>query len=129
MVEQPCDALYDGQTETDSFIAAASFQETTRVLTDAAVRGRYDFLRGLKENVIMGLLIPAGTGLQIYKSFETKPAIEPPAPEEEETEGNGAATGDGSKGAAAEGESVAAESPVPSPSLPPSVPPSVPPSN
>ena len=48
---------------TDSFISAASFQETTRVLTEAAVAGKVDYLRGLKENVIMGRLIPAGTGL------------------------------------------------------------------
>jgi DNA-directed RNA polymerase subunit beta' len=48
--------------ETDSFLSAASFQETTRVLTDAAVRGKVDHLEGLKENVIIGKLIPAGTG-------------------------------------------------------------------
>jgi DNA-directed RNA polymerase subunit beta' len=49
---------------TDSFLAAASFQETTRVLTDAAVRGAKDGLRGLKENVIIGKLIPVGTGFE-----------------------------------------------------------------
>ena len=48
---------------TDSFISAASFQETTRVLTEAAISGKVDDLRGLKENVIVGRLIPAGTGL------------------------------------------------------------------
>jgi DNA-directed RNA polymerase subunit beta' len=48
------------------------------VLTDAAVRGRYDFLHGLKENVIMGLLVPAGTALHVYKDYEAIPAIEPP---------------------------------------------------
>jgi DNA-directed RNA polymerase subunit beta' len=48
---------------TDSFISAASFQETTRVLTEAAIMGKRDELRGLKENVIVGRLIPAGTGL------------------------------------------------------------------
>ena len=48
---------------TDSFISAASFQETTRVLTEAAIMGKKDDLRGLKENVIVGRLIPAGTGL------------------------------------------------------------------
>ena len=48
---------------TTSFISAASFQETTRVLTDAAVNGKKDFLRGLKENVVVGRLIPCGTGL------------------------------------------------------------------
>jgi DNA-directed RNA polymerase subunit beta' len=52
---------------TDSFISAASFQETTRVLTDAAINGRVDYLRGLKENVIMGRLIPAGTGMDYYR--------------------------------------------------------------
>ena len=52
---------------TDSFISAASFQETTRVLTEAAINGKVDYLRGLKENVIMGRLIPAGTGLEYYR--------------------------------------------------------------
>ena len=52
---------------TDSFISAASFQETTRVLTEAAISGAVDHLRGLKENVIMGRLIPAGTGFEDYK--------------------------------------------------------------
>jgi DNA-directed RNA polymerase subunit beta' len=52
--------------QTDSFISAASFQETTRVLTDAAVRGIKDDLRGLKENVIVGRLIPAGTGFSFH---------------------------------------------------------------
>jgi DNA-directed RNA polymerase subunit beta' len=52
---------------TDSFISAASFQETTRVLTEAAINGRVDHLRGLKENVIMGRLIPAGTGMDYYR--------------------------------------------------------------
>jgi len=55
---------------TDSFISAASFQETTKVLTQAAVAGKVDYLRGLKENVIMGRLIPAGTGLPKYKAHE-----------------------------------------------------------
>ena len=50
--------------ETTSFLSAASFQETTRVLTDAAIRGKTDILHGLKENVITGKLIPAGTGLR-----------------------------------------------------------------
>ncbi len=52
---------------TDSFISAASFQETTRVLTEAAISGKVDHLRGLKENVIMGRLIPAGTGMEYYR--------------------------------------------------------------
>ncbi|HSM97687.1 MAG TPA: hypothetical protein VLS47_01625, partial [Gallionella sp.] len=51
---------------TDSFISAASFQETTRVLTEAAIMGKRDDLRGLKENVIVGRLIPAGTGLAYH---------------------------------------------------------------
>jgi DNA-directed RNA polymerase subunit beta' len=55
---------------TDSFISAASFQETTRVLTEAAISGRVDYLRGLKENVIMGRLIPAGTGMEYYRNVE-----------------------------------------------------------
>ncbi len=58
---------------TESFISAASFQETTRVLTDAAVERKTDTLRGLKENVIMGHLIPAGTGLARYRSLVIKP--------------------------------------------------------
>jgi DNA-directed RNA polymerase subunit beta' len=55
---------------TDSFMSAASFQETTKVLTAAAISGRVDYLRGLKENIIMGRLIPAGTGLKKYKGYE-----------------------------------------------------------
>ena len=55
---------------TDSFLSAASFQETTRVLTDAAIKGKVDHLRGLKENVIIGKLIPAGTGMKIYKDID-----------------------------------------------------------
>ena len=56
--------------ETDSFLAAASFQETTRILTDAAIRGKVDYLQGLKENVIIGKLIPAGTGSKKYKNVD-----------------------------------------------------------
>jgi len=56
--------------ETDSFLSAASFQETTRILTDAAIRGKVDTLQGLKENVIIGKLIPAGTGARQYKNVE-----------------------------------------------------------
>jgi DNA-directed RNA polymerase subunit beta' len=55
---------------TDSFFSAASFQETTKVLTQAAVAGKVDYLVGLKENVILGRLIPAGTGLSKYKPLE-----------------------------------------------------------
>ena len=54
-----------------SFISAASFQETTRVLTKAAIEGRIDWLRGLKENIIIGQLIPAGTGSQNYRTCFT----------------------------------------------------------
>jgi DNA-directed RNA polymerase subunit beta' len=56
--------------ETDSFLSAASFQETTRVLTDAAIKGKVDQLLGLKENVIIGKLIPAGTGMARYRSID-----------------------------------------------------------
>ncbi|MFK2826836.1 DNA-directed RNA polymerase subunit beta' [Bacillus sp. B190/17] len=56
--------------ETDSFLSAASFQETTRVLTDAAIKGKRDELLGLKENVIIGKLVPAGTGMQRYRNSE-----------------------------------------------------------
>ena len=55
---------------TNSFLSAASFQETTRVLTDAAIKGKNDTLQGLKENVIIGKLIPAGTGMKKYRSIE-----------------------------------------------------------
>ena len=55
---------------TESFLSAASFQETTRVLTDASIKGKADGLLGLKENVILGKLIPAGTGMKVYKSIE-----------------------------------------------------------
>ena len=56
--------------ETDSFLSAASFQETTRILTDAAIKGKVDKLEGLKENVIIGKLIPAGTGSKVYSNVE-----------------------------------------------------------
>ena len=55
---------------TDSFLSAASFQETTKVLTDAAIKGKVDPLVGLKENVIIGRLIPAGTGMECYREVE-----------------------------------------------------------
>ena len=55
--------------KTDSFISAASFQETTKVLTQSAVEGKIDWLHGLKENVIVGRLIPAGTGFNLYKNL------------------------------------------------------------
>ena len=56
--------------ETDSFLSAASFQETTRILTDAAIKGKIDRLQGLKENVIIGKQIPAGTGARKYQDVE-----------------------------------------------------------
>lgn len=61
--------------ETDSFLSAASFQETTRVLTDAAIKGKRDELLGLKENVIIGKLVPAGTGMQRYRKIEAQTAM------------------------------------------------------
>jgi DNA-directed RNA polymerase subunit beta' len=71
---------------TDSFISAASFQETTRVLTEAAIMGKRDPLRGLKENVIVGRLIPAGTGMAFHKIRKDQaaepPLLEMPAVEE-----------------------------------------------
>ncbi len=59
---------------TDSFLSAASFQETTRVLTDAAIRGKSDPLLGLKENVIIGKLVPAGTGMEVFKDVDIVPS-------------------------------------------------------
>ena len=71
-----CTQLLMGITKaslaTESFLSAASFQETTKVLTDAAIKGKVDHLVGLKENVIIGKLIPAGTGLSVYRDFEMK---------------------------------------------------------
>ena len=61
---------------TDSFISAASFQETTRVLTEASINGSVDTLRGLKENVIVGRLIPAGTGMEYYRNVQLSPELE-----------------------------------------------------
>jgi DNA-directed RNA polymerase subunit beta' len=61
---------------TDSFISAASFQETTRVLTEAAIEGKSDWLRGLKENVIIGRLIPAGTGFNAYEEMGGAPEVD-----------------------------------------------------
>ena len=68
--------------ETESFISAASFQDTTRVLTDAATLARVDYLNGFKENVIMGHLIPAGTGFPMYRNIKLVPLAEPIAAEE-----------------------------------------------
>ena len=60
---------------SESFISAASFQETTKVLTDAAIRGKVDHLIGLKENVIIGKLIPAGTGMAKYRNVEVEKSV------------------------------------------------------
>jgi DNA-directed RNA polymerase subunit beta' len=68
--------------ETESFISAASFQDTTRVLTDAATLARVDHLHGFKENVIMGHVIPAGTGFSMYRNIKLVPLAEPIAVEE-----------------------------------------------
>jgi DNA-directed RNA polymerase subunit beta' len=67
---------------TDSFLSAASFQETTKVLTDAALEGKRDRLVGLKENVIIGKLIPAATGLRHYRTIEIDPVEPPQRPDE-----------------------------------------------
>ena len=71
---------------TDSFLSAASFQETTRVLTDAAIKGKIDPLIGLKENVIIGKLIPAGTGMARYKNVKINTEIEETVPQNPETD-------------------------------------------
>ncbi len=83
--------ITEASLATESFLSAASFQKTTRVLTEAAVRGKKDELVGLKENVIIGRLIPAGTGLPSYRSLElatpdgTPLIVEPPKRDEERT--------------------------------------------
>jgi DNA-directed RNA polymerase subunit beta' len=68
--------------ETESFLSAASFQDTTRVLTEAATMGKVDYLRGFKENVIMGHIIPAGTGYMLHRRVDLKPLVEPIPAEE-----------------------------------------------
>lgn len=65
---------------TDSFLSAASFQETTRVLTDAAIKGKVDPLVGLKENVLIGKLVPAGTGMARYNTVELEENFIPTMP-------------------------------------------------
>jgi DNA-directed RNA polymerase subunit beta' len=100
---------------TDSFISAASFQETTRVLTEAAIMGKRDELRGLKENVIVGRLIPAGTGMAYHQARKAKDLMDEAErraiadSEAAELAGSGsddatttATTADASEGAAAE---------------------------
>src|ERR1700754_3724865 len=96
---------------TDSFISAASFQETTRVLTEAAIMGKRDELRGLKENVIVGRLIPAGTGMAYHQARKVKDAMdeaerraiaEAEAAELQGSSSDEASTVDASEGAATE---------------------------
>ena len=81
-----CSAILLGITKaalaTDSFLSAASFQETTKVLTDAAIKGKVDHLIGLKENVLIGKLIPAGSGLMAYRDYQTDITPEARMPEE-----------------------------------------------
>ena len=84
---------------TDSFISAASFQETTKVLTEASINGARDELRGLKENVIMGRLIPAGTGMRWYRETRiATPEAQAPQPEPEAAD-----AGDGRRNLAGHG--------------------------
>jgi DNA-directed RNA polymerase subunit beta' len=71
---------------TDSFLSAASFQETTKVLTDAAIKGKVDHLVGLKENVLIGKLIPAGSGLMAYRDYQ--PGVTPESRLPEDFEAN-----------------------------------------
>ena len=68
--EQILQGITRAALQTSSFMSAASFQETTRVLTEAAIKGKVDKLQGLKENVIIGKLVPAGTGTVSYDSLE-----------------------------------------------------------
>ena len=71
---------------TESFLSAASFQETAKVLTEAAIKNKVDPLAGLKENIIIGKLIPAGTGVRDYKSLNPQMVVTKPEPVEEEDE-------------------------------------------
>jgi DNA-directed RNA polymerase subunit beta' len=68
--------------QSNSFISAASFQETTKVLTEASLSGKIDRLRGLKENVILGHLIPAGTAFKPHLDIRVKHLVEPPIPKQ-----------------------------------------------
>ena len=70
---------------TDSFLSAASFQETTRVLTEAAIKGKSDPLLGLKENVIIGKLVPAGTGMNRYRNIRIMPLGDVPGEKQDES--------------------------------------------
>ena len=73
MVERILLGITKASLATESFLSAASFQETTRVLTDAAIKNKVDHLVGLKENIIIGKLIPAGTGAKEYKNLLSQP--------------------------------------------------------
>ena len=101
---------------TNSFLSAASFQETTKVLTDAAIKGKIDPLIGLKENVIIGKLIPAGTGMKQYRNIDLHSdlvdSLEPPEPVEETEEGAENAEGAENTDAANSEENVAVEETV-----------------
>jgi DNA-directed RNA polymerase subunit beta' len=81
--------------QSESFISAASFQETTKVLTEAALAGKADYLVGLKENVILGHLVPAGTGFNLHQNAEVR--INAP-------EGDGQTMGDGQQEVLAEAQ-------------------------
>ncbi len=74
--KQPVKSFVASGVKIDSWLSAASFQETTRVLTDAAINCRSDKLQGLKENVIIGKLIPAGTGINRYRNIQVQPTEE-----------------------------------------------------
>ncbi|MGB2560284.1 MAG: DNA-directed RNA polymerase subunit beta', partial [Akkermansiaceae bacterium] len=87
--------------ETESFISAASFQDTTRVLTDASTIGRVDYLRGFKENVIMGHLIPAGTGFHQHRDVDIEFTVDEPEPVQEEP-AEGAENAEGAESGAEE---------------------------
>ena len=76
--------------QSDSFISAASFQETTKVLTEAALAGKVDYLVGLKENVILGHLVPAGTGFHTHQEAEVRLNAKPVAPAEVDGEAESA---------------------------------------
>ncbi|MCL6107035.1 MAG: DNA-directed RNA polymerase subunit beta', partial [Actinobacteria bacterium] len=77
VAEQAILGITKASLATESFLSAASFQETTKVLTDAAIEGKVDHLLGLKENVIIGKLIPASTGLRRYRTLEIYSTVPP----------------------------------------------------
>ena len=79
MFEEIIRGITKASLATESFLSAASFQETTKVLTDAAIEGKVDRLLGLKENVIIGKLIPAATGLKKYRGIDIEPSEPLPA--------------------------------------------------